>query len=165
MHGEIRHLESHVALAKSFGVSNAVSPRNGSIVRLLPGPAEIIDEAPSGRQFRDGLLVVDADDRSIRARRKLSVAGMIVVSLVLSRKGELLSEPLVTMEGIPISDELGDRIFELVLDTINGTLESIPRTRRKDDTLVSEAVRRSVRSAINQVWGKRPVCSVLVSLV
>ncbi|GBF28421.1 ribonuclease J [bacterium MnTg02] len=165
MHGEIRHLESHVALAKSLGVSNAVSARNGSIVRLLPGPAEIIDEAPSGRQFRDGLLVVDSDDRSIRARRKLSVAGMIVVSLVLSRKGELVSEPLITMEGIPNLDEFGDQIYDLVLDTINGTLESIPRARRKDDALVSEAVRRSVRAAIKQVWGKRPICSVLVSLI
>lgn len=165
MHGEIMHLESHAALAKSFGVENAIAPRNGSIVRLLPQPAEIIDEAPSGRQFRDGRLIIDADDSAIRARRKLSVSGMIVVSVVLNRKGGLASDPLVAMEGVPAIDDSGDQLYELVVDAVIGTIESIPRPRRKDESLVGEAARRSVRAAVNQVWGKRPICSVLVTVV
>ncbi len=165
MHGEIRHLESHAALARSFGVKTAIAARNGMIVRLLPGPAEIVDDAPSGRLFRDGRLIVEADDPSIRSRRKLGMAGMIAVSLVLNRKGQLMSDPLVAMEGVPNVDEFGDPLHELILDTVAGTIESIPRPRRKDDALVGEAVRRSVRAAINQVWGKRPACSVLVSVV
>jgi ribonuclease J len=30
---------------------------------------------------------------------------------------------------------------------------------------VSEAVRRSVRAAINQAWGKKPICTVLLTVI
>ncbi|MBC8020710.1 MAG: hypothetical protein H7X78_05810, partial [Methyloceanibacter sp.] len=46
-----------------------------------------------------------------------------------------------------------------------GTIDSIPRPKRKDEALVSEAVRRSVRAAVNQAWGKKPVCSVLLTVL
>ena len=39
------------------------------------------------------------------------------------------------------------------------------RQRRKDQALVSEAVRRGVRAAVNQAWGKKPVCSVLLTVI
>ena len=39
----------------------------------------------------------------------------------------------------------------------------IPRARRKDLDLVSEAVRRAVRSAANEAWGKKPLVTVFVT--
>ena len=46
-----------------------------------------------------------------------------------------------------------------------GTIESLPKPKRKDQALVSEAVRRSVRAAVNQAWGKKPICSVLLTVL
>ena len=37
--------------------------------------------------------------------------------------------------------------------------------RRKSAELVSEAVRKSVRAAVNAAWGKKPICSVLLSVI
>jgi ribonuclease J len=38
----------------------------------------------------------------------------------------------------------------------------MPRPRRKDDAVVAETIRIAVRRAADQIWGKKPVCKVLV---
>ncbi|MGD9501834.1 MAG: ribonuclease J [Methyloceanibacter sp.] len=165
MHGEGRHLEAHARLAESLGVEQVVRARNGTMVRLLPGPAEIIDDVPVGRLYRDGSILTRADDGQVRQRRKLSFAGSVAVALVLSAKGELLAEPEVALTGLPAADAQGTAFAEIVRDAVTGTIDSIPRPKRKDRALVGDAVRRSVRAAVNQAWGKKPMCSVLVTVL
>ena len=165
MHGEGRHLEAHARLAESLGVEQVVRARNGTMVRLLPGPAEIIDDVPVGRLYRDGTILTRADDGQVRERRKLSFAGSVALSLVLSEKGVLLAEPEIALTGLPPADAQGTPFAEIVRGSVTGTIESIPRPKRKDRALVSDAVRRSVRAAVNQAWGKKPMCSVLVTVL
>jgi ribonuclease J len=165
MHGEGRHLEAHARLAERLGVEQVVRARNGMMVRLLPGPAAIIDEVPVGRLYRDGMVLTRADDGQVRERRKLSFAGSVAVSLVLSEKGVLLADPEVALTGLPQTDTQGTPFATIARDAVIGTIESIPKPRRKDPALVSEAVSRSVRAAVNQAWGKKPVCSVLLTVL
>src|SRR5262245_4139587 len=165
MHGEGRHLEAHARLAERLGVEQVVRARNGTMVRLLPGPAEIIDKVPVGRLYRDGTILTRADDGQVRERRKLSFAGSVVVSLVLSDKGVLLAEPEVALTGLPPADAQGTPFADIVRGAVSGTIDSLPRPKRKDQALVSDAVRRSVRAAVNQAWGKKPMCSVLVTVL
>jgi ribonuclease J len=165
MHGEGRHLEAHARLAEQRGVREVVRARNGSMVRLLPGPAAIIDDVPVGRLYRDGAILTRADDGQVRERRKLSFAGTVSVSLVLSEKGVLLADPEVALTGLPSVDAEGTPFATIARDAAIGTIESIPRPRRKDPAMVSEAVRRGVRAAVNQAWGKKPLCSVLLTVL
>ena len=165
MHGEGRHLEAHARLAEKLGVEQVVRARNGAMVRLLPGPAAIIDEVPVGRLYRDGLILTRADDGQVRERRKLSFAGSVAVSLVLSENGALLAQPKVALTGLPKADTQGVPFATIARNAVIGTIESIPKPRRKDQALVSEAVRHSVRAAVNQAWGKKPVCSVLLTVI
>ena len=165
MHGEGRHLEAHARLAEQLGVSEVVRARNGAMVRLAPGPAAIIDDVPVGRLYRDGMILTRADDGQVRERRKLSFAGTVSVSLVLSAKGVLLADPEVALTGLPSVDAEGTPFATIARDAAIGTIESIPRPRRKDQALVSEAVRRGVRAAVNQAWGKKPLCSVLLTVL
>jgi ribonuclease J len=165
MHGEGRHLEAHAKLAERLGVSEVVRARNGAMVRLLPGPAAIIDEVPVGRLYRDGMILTREGDGQVRERRKLSFAGSVAISLVLSEKGALLADPEVAVTGLPATDTKGTPFATIARDAAIGTIESIPKPRRKDSALVSEAVRRSVRAAVNQAWGKKPMCSVLLTVL
>ncbi len=51
VHGELRHLRAHVALAESCQVRQSVLVENGSILRLAPGQPEVIGqvgERPAG---------------------------------------------------------------------------------------------------------------------
>ena len=165
MHGEGRHLEAHARLAEKLGVSEVIRARNGTLVRIAPGPAKIIDEVPTGRLYRDGALITRADAGQVRERRKLSFAGSVSVSLVLSEKGALLADPEVALSGVPAFNLEGIAFETIARDAAIGAIESIPKPRRKDEAMVSEAVRRSVRAAVNQAWGKKPVCSVLLTVL
>ena len=54
-------------------------------------------------------------------------------------------------------------MLDIVHDAIDGTLRSIPPNRRRDGQMVREAVRRAVRSAVEDVWGKRPIAKVMLT--
>lgn len=165
MHGEPRHLEEHARYGRSLGIPNVVRMRNGDIVRLLPGPPELVDKAPVGRLFRDGSLIVPDEDGPVRLRRKLAFVGLVAVSVVLERNGEIAADPEVALDGIPFETASGMAMEDKVLDAVEGALESIPRARRKDPALVRDAISRAARSAVNEAWGKRPICKVLVTVL
>lgn len=165
MHGEARHLKENGKLARECGAKDVFVVVDGEMVKLAPGPRGVIDEAPVGRLYRDGRLIVPDADGPVRARRKLSFAGIAVVSLALSRRGEVLGEPDLALEGIPDRDADGENMSDIVLDAIDGTLRSIPPKRRGDIEMVREAVYRSVRGAINEAWGKKPIVKVLMTVV
>ncbi|PPD01493.1 MAG: MBL fold metallo-hydrolase [Hyphomicrobium sp.] len=165
MHGEARHLKENGKLARECGAKDVFVVVDGEMVKLAPGPRGVIDEAPVGRLYRDGRLIVPDADGPVRARRKLSFAGIAVVSLALSRRGDVLGEPDLALEGIPDRDADGENMSDIVLDAIDGTLRSIPPKRRGDIEMVREAVYRSVRGAINEAWGKKPIVKVLMTVV
>ena len=165
MHGEARHLREHAKLARQAGVRETFVMTDGDMLKLWPGPAGVIDQAPVGRLYRDGNLIVPDADGPVKARRKLSFAGLVVVSMVFSRRGEILGEPQIVLEGVPLARADGEPMSDAVLDAIDGTLRSIPPARHKDVELMRDAVQRAVRGAINEAWGKKPIVKVLVSVV
>lgn len=165
MHGEDRHVYEHIKLVRAEGFSALEGVRNGVVARLAPEPTQIIDEAPSGRLLRDGTILTRAEDGPLRERRKLSFSGAVAVFLVIDRGGEMAADPHMVMHGIPARDDEGRGFDEIAEGAIFGAFDSIPRPRRKDAKLVAEAVRRSVRGAINQAWGKKPLCTVRVATV
>ncbi len=164
MHGEARHLKAQAQLARDQGAETVFTVQDGEIVRLAPDPA-VIDDAPVARLFRDGHLLVPEADGPVRARRKLAAVGIVMVSLCLSRRGELMAEPLAELDGVPAETADGEEMLDVVLDAVDGTWRSLPGPGRKSPDLVSEAVRRAVRSAVAQVWGKKPICKVLVNVI
>src|SRR5580700_9546977 len=157
-HGEALHLAEHAALARAAGVPEVLVCRNGDLVRLAPGKAEIIDEVPSGRLYKDGTLLVDAESRTVAARRKLSFAGMISVALALSEKGALMADPEVELIGLPDTDAAGASMLEIARDAVEEAFEALSKPRRRDADAVAEAVRRAVRGAIAEAWRKKPIC-------
>jgi len=165
MHGEARHLREHTRLAQAAGVANVHMAMNGHMIRLCPGPSGHIDEVPTGRLYRDGRLIVDSGEGPVRERRRLSFAGIVVVSVTVTRRGALVGEPQAVLDGVPTEDKDGELMEDNVLDAVEGTFESIPKARRRDLALVEEAVRRSVRASVEQAWGKRPVVRVIMHVL
>jgi ribonuclease J len=164
-HGEALHLAEHAELARRAGVPQVLVCRNGDLVRLAPGRAEIIDEIPSGRLYKDGALLVAADARTVASRRRLSFSGLVTVALALSEKGALVADPEVELFGIPENDAAGLSMSEIARDAVEDAFESLPRPRRRDQDAVAEAVRRAVRAAIAERWKKKPICHVHVLTV
>ena len=166
MHGEARHMVEHAKLARECGVKDTQVVTSGQLVRLAPGQAAVIDKIPVGRLYRDGRLIIEGNEESpVRERRRLAMSGIVVAALMLGKKGELIGEPDCIIDGVPFETDAGDSMEDVVLDAVDGTLESIPPARRKDVELVRDAVRRAVRAAVAQEWGKKPVVKVIVTRV
>jgi ribonuclease J len=153
VHGELRHIAEHARLAKSLQVPEALVPANGRLYRLAPGPAELIDEVPSGRIHMDGRVMVPEGEGLAKARRSMSYAGLIAITLVLDGKGRPAADAAILTEGMPQTVESAVRV---VVD------EALRRhnPKKTDSEELREMVRRAARRAAQDVWGKKPVTRV-----
>lgn len=165
VHGEAMHLTAQTALGRQAGIKKVAEIRNGDMLRLAPGAPEVIDEAPIGRIYKDGLLIGNEDELGVNERRKLSHVGHVSIALLMDKQQELLEEPQLVCFGLPENDGNGLILDHEILDTIDKTIDSIPRNRRRDNETVTEAVRRAVRAVVNEIWGKKPVCTVFLHRV
>ena len=162
-HGEAAHLVAHEALAREAGVKTVLSIRNGAMVQLAPGPAMVIDTVPVGRLYKDGRLIGTPDEMGIVERRRLSFVGHVAVHVEMTAKLALRDDPEMVILGLPQEDEEGDDMEDILVDAAVDAFESIPPKRRGDIETVREAVRRAVRFAAADPWGKKPIVAGFVS--
>lgn len=162
VHGEDLHLAEHATFARAQGVETVVKARNGTLVRIAPGRAEVEKHVPSGRLYRDGEIVIPATDKAIPERRKLSFAGIVSVAIAVDKKGEFIGDPAVDQMGLPELSRSGELIADIVDDAVIVTLRNLPRAKRRDADAIEDAVAQAVRSALRNVWGKKPACHVMV---
>jgi ribonuclease J len=152
-------------LIPAHGEPQVLVCRNGDLVRLAPGSAEIIDQLPSGRLYKDGALVIEAEARTIAARRRLSFSGIVSVAIAINDKGAMMTYPELELIGLPESDAGGTPLAEVARRAVEETFETLPKPRRRDPDEVAESLRRAVRAAIAERWGKKPICHVHVLVV
>ncbi len=162
VHGEALHLHENAKLARSLGIKEVAECRNGDVVRLAPGPLQIIDQVAAGRVYQDGDIYVHEESRTVAERRKLSFAGIVSVAIAMSGRGDIVGDPWVDMTGLPEEYEPKKSMQDLVADAVDDAITSLPKARRRDPAAVEQAIERSVRGAVNNVWGKKPVCHVLI---
>jgi ribonuclease J len=162
VHGEPLHMAEHAEVARRAGVGKVVLCRDGELVRLAPGDPGKIDEVPAGRLYRDGSLIVSAEERTVADRRRLGFAGMVSVALAVNGRGDLIGDLQVRLIGIPETGTLGRGPEELAYDAAVEAFESMPLARRRDPDALAEAIRGAVRAALSAVWNKKPTCHVHV---
>ena len=153
VHGEHRHLLAHAALAEELGVPTAIRAKNGDMVKLLPGQAEILDVVSHGRLHMDGDVYVPANESPAIQRRKLAYNGVVTVSIAVDKGGRLAASPEVQTMGLPDDDGLGVKLEDWILDAVDRAVpengeshRSAPR--RRSSALFAEEMRRW--------WGKNP---------
>lgn len=162
VHGEAAHLVAHASLGVMAGIKTVAQIRNGDVLRLAPGPAEVIDQVPVGRIYKDGNLLGDEDQLGIRERRKLSYVGHVTVSLLLDESNELARQPQLIALGLPETDAHGNFLEDILLDSVEDAINNIPKRRRKDEEVVREATRKTLRSTVYEIWGKKTVVTVFL---
>ncbi len=165
VHGEAAHLSAHAALAAEIGIEDVAPVRNGDMLRLAPGPAEVIDQVPHGRYFKDGKMLGTEAEIGVGERRGLSYAGQVSMSVIINKHGDLIADPDIETYGLPEMADDQDTMEDCLYDAAVGALEGIPRKGRKNIAKVREAIRRAVRAEARQLWGKKPVTTIFVARV
>ncbi|HEY0832937.1 MAG TPA: ribonuclease J [Azospirillum sp.] len=159
VHGEQRHQLAHAQIAKSCQVPHGIVPGNGDVVRLGPGPVEVVSQVRFGRLAIDGKRIVSLDNGLMRARHRMVHNGAAVATLVLNGKGELVTAPQIAVMGL-LDDQLEHDTLLDVVDAVREAVAALPRNARLDDTLVRDATRVAVRRSLNASHGKKPVTEV-----
>ena len=163
VHGERQQLEAQADLARQCQISSVIVPHNGSVVRLKKNGSEIIDHIETGLLALEGQRLVATDHPAIRERRKLQYTGAAHVTVALDRRGDLVTDPEVSIIGvIDNEDEKERRLLDDLKDEIEDILSDMQRDDRKNDHIVHEEVRIGVRRMINMVMGIKPKATVHV---
>ncbi len=157
VHGEVRHMVEHAALARGCQVPETVVAPNGTLVRLAPGPAEIIDHVHAGRLARDGDIVVPLDGVALQERRKLLWNGAASATLVIDKQGRAKADPVVSLRGIEDPD---GSLAEAVMVSLKEAMADLSGAERRDDGQIEQAARQAVRRVVRAHLGKKPLTDV-----
>lgn len=162
-HGMRRHIAEHALLAKDMQVPETVTPRNGDMVRLAPGPAMIIDEVPSGRLFVDGGMLVEEAGEALRERKHAASNGILIVTFAMDKRGKIASDIDVRGIGLPGDDKrpLGDILDDLA-ERAENAVRKLKGEALEDEMVVEQAVARVLKKASQQIWDRRPIVETVV---
>jgi ribonuclease J len=163
VHGERRHIVEHAAYAKSLQVGQAVTPRNGDMIRLAPGDAKIIDTVPNGRLYLDGNRLVPAESEGLKERRGLSQWGYVSVSVAIDEDGDVVDGPLIAARGLSETDgRSADESLIDVDEAAEEALNGLKKRKRLDDEDVERALVRAVKRQCERTFGRKPIVDVSV---
>lgn len=158
VHGELRHLEEHAQLARAVQVPDAIVAPNGTLVRLAPGTAEIIDHVPTGRLGLDGSRLIRLDSISLRPRKQMIFNGAATVTLVVDAGGRLLAAPRLSVHGLPEGDDLD----QVQGEAVEAVAKMFEQERIRDEEGASLLASQAVRRVFKARLGKRPVTDVQI---
>jgi ribonuclease J len=157
VHGEVRHMVEHAALAQACQVPETVLAPNGTLVRLAPGPAAVVDHVHAGRLARDGDVLVPIEGEALRERRKLLWNGSASATLVIDSRGRPVAPPKVSLRGI--ADTEGE-VLQAAVTALEEMLADLSAPERRDDARIEEAARQAVRRVVRAHLGKKPLTDV-----
>jgi len=158
VHGEARHLDEHARLAAACGVAQTVLVENGTVVRLGPGEAAIVDEVSVGRLALEGNRLVPLGGAVVQSRGRALYGGSATVTVVLDGAGRLLAEPQVSVVGLLEDHE--EEPLAVVRSEVRGALDRMTAAEAADDEAVRETVRLATRRGFRKTVGKKPVTQI-----
>ncbi|MDA0675566.1 MAG: ribonuclease J [Proteobacteria bacterium] len=159
VHGELRHMQAHAALARDCQVPKAIIAPNGTLVRLAPGKSEVIDEVPTGRLALDGKRLVATAGEVVRSRTRVMMHGAAVATVPLDRKGKLAGPIEISVFGLLEETEEADKLAAGG-DAIAAALAGVSRDSRAHDEELAEAARVALRRYFRDTLGKNPVVRI-----
>ena len=161
VHGEARHLAEHARLARACQVPQQIVGANGTLMRLAPAPAEIIDHVTAGYLALEGGRLMPLDSAVLRSRQRLAYNGAAAVTLVIGGDGLFQGQPIISVPGV-LDEEGEEDKLEIVIEALTDALRRLPAADRRDDATVKETARLAVRRAFSRMLGKKPVTHVHV---
>ena len=156
VHGELRHLMSHAELARENGAAQTLVVENGTVVRLSPGPAEIVDEVAVGKLAVGPGGLTPVDSPAVQARKRMMFNGSATAFLVFGEDGALAAPPRLVLRGIDVSEDHAKEAARAIANRIG----DLPRARRRGDAEVELAVRQAIRTALRAETTQRPSVDV-----
>ena len=158
IHGELRHLYQHAALARELGIpaENVATIENGQTIEFVNGIMNLGERVPGGYVFVDGAGVGDIGPSVVREREALARDGIVLVNLSIDRNtSQLREEPEIITRG-----------FIIIRDAdvlIAGMSKLIRETVRRGNGGLKEDLRNTLMSYIYNETKRRPMIFITTS--
>ncbi|TZG26580.1 ribonuclease J [Sphingomonas montanisoli] len=157
VHGELRHMAEQARFAAEQGVPKGIVQTNGTLLRLAPDGPKVLGHERVGRLVLDGDVILPADGTTMNERRRISQYGTIAVTVALDRKGKLIGEPAIQIQGIPVEEDRADFLTD-ARDAAAEAAQDGPR----DEAKLRDTIRLAVRRKANHWTGKKPIVDVAI---
>ncbi len=164
LHGTVRHLEAHAALARECGVApgGVVRAVNGDVVTLEGSVARITDQVQAQRILKRRESWGQLTSEGLSERRALSL-GLAVVSVVVEAgTGVVASPPRLVTRGLATDEAAA---LPSVQSSLEEAMDSLSRLERCDPERVRLHLENATRSAFKRLVGPGPTVLGVVSLV
>jgi len=158
IHGELRHLHQHAALARELGIPDerVAIIENGHAIEFINGTMNLGERVPGGYVFVDGAGVGDIGPSVVREREALARDGILLVNLTIDRNtAQLRDEPEFITRGfifIRDADELVSGMSKLIRETV-----------RRGNGDLKEDLRNALMSYIYNETKRRPMIFITTS--
>lgn len=156
IHGTLRHLLAHAAVAREAGIGEIIVVENGTSVRFDGRTVRRAEQVAHGKQaVALGGKPISAE--RLQERCELARYGSAVVTVVLAQDGSLAAPPRVTLRGVAGVDDDGasTRIGAAVAHAAR-------RHRAHTGDRLPDVIRRAAARKLAELCGKRPVVDVQV---
>ena len=160
VHGEHRHMKEHYDFATSLGVPQPMLIENGDMIRIAPGEPKIIDKVHNGKLYVDGNRVIDDQARFLKDRKNIAHNGLMDVTLIISKKGNLDRNPIINIRGLPFNDEELDECFYEMEDEILKTSKAYSLNNKKHEKNLIDALKSNLKKIIYSKTRKRPYTNI-----
>ena len=161
IHGELRMLHAHAALAQKVGIppENVAVVENGTILDFTADSLKIVGRAPGGYVYVDGSGVGDIGPQVLRDRDRLANDGFVIVNILMDADtGELLGTPEITSRGFVFVRD-SEQLFRRATDKAVAAIKTSPNGK----------VERRVENALSEFFyaemKRRPMVFTLVNEV
>jgi ribonuclease J len=162
VHGDYRHLQKHVQLAKNTGVpQQSLLLEDGDVLELDANTATKNGKVTTGRVCIDAGSTTDVvEDLVIRDRRHLSEDGLVLAIITINKRtGKVESAPEVVTRGFVAGDiALSDQAKEIV----NRTLENSSAEEKADYGVMKEKIRLDLKRYIQKSTSRRPMIMPII---
>jgi ribonuclease J len=158
VHGELRHLHQHAAIAMQLGIpaERVAVVENGQSIEFKGGEMRLGERVPGGHVFVDGSGVGDVDASVVRERETLASDGVVLVNLTLDRNsGRLRGEPEIISRGFIYQREAG----ELLAAASQHIADSVAFSNGN----VQKDLEQSIKAFLYGETGRRPVVFVTLT--
>ncbi|MEA1978245.1 MAG: ribonuclease J, partial [Chloroflexota bacterium] len=133
IHGELRHLKQHAALAREIGIpqERIAVVQNGTVIEFSDGEMKIGERIPGGYIFVDGSGVGDIGPKVMREREALAREGLVIIHINLDcDQNRVVGEPEIVSKGfvfvreaVDLFDEARELVLKIAEKDSSGDLE------------------------------------------
>ena len=162
IHGELSQQTSHAAMHE-----NSVVPTNGQIM-VIDGDGNVTTKGyvESGLQVVDFDRIVDLDHAAVSERRKMSLNGAVMVSLVYDLvDDDILDLQTTTLGLFDLDTERDQKHFDDLEEHIERAISKMSAKDRKKEDQLEQKIRSYAKRYFRELFNIRPAVEIHITLL